>query len=619
MLPPWLVTLIVLVQTGDAYLSWGVSTQVPLSVVSSISGSVVWEDQPSLSGSRSKSAITPEISAYAEGLLKKHYVPGLSVDVVRVDGDSVVTEFGAWGTMTEGGDATKPDTLFSIGSCSKAFVASAMGIVMDDFAHGRNVTALPPAIAEFTWDTKVLDLLPEDWALDDQWATKKANIRDILTHVSGLTRHDFSLLKDDSPMYLIKRLRYMKQKYELRERWSYNNLMYITASHIISTYSGKPFTEFVKERIFDPLGMTFTTYRSDEAEESKLFSHAWSGADRRRIPYWYAEDMMSQFLAGAGGVLSSATDMTKWLAMLVHGGVNPYTNTTVVPPSVFDEITTAHSIVVHRPLEPSTSLLTGYGMGWRRTSFQGHDLISHAGGIPGFLAYVAFLPEHGLGIAAFANSDGPHSAQLQISLRIIEDLLGLEHTAESDVHLPEHSRPNDPLSARSNPYSSRQLECDAAKSSSLPIARYAGIYHNPGYENFTLCATTTDDENCRRILSDWAAVTPDGVLDPDVLYGEAKHVLYSHVKMQRTGSGDGYESLRLFLVTLFPSGYGQDKTPFVYFDVDNLEGIEVECQLWERSSEVLGCGLKNVEEGPRGTGASIRERADVWFLKLWEM
>ena len=63
-----------------------------------------------------------------------------------------------------------------------------MGILIDDFATGRNVTALPPSVSSFTWDTKVQDLLPGDWLLDQEWATEKANIRDILGHLTGLTR-----------------------------------------------------------------------------------------------------------------------------------------------------------------------------------------------------------------------------------------------------------------------------------------------------------------------------------------------------------------------------------------------------------------------------------------------
>ena len=132
---------------------------------------------------------------------------------------------------------------------------------MDDFAHGRNVTALPPTVSEFTWDTKIHHLLPEKWAIDDVWATEKANVRDILTHVSGLTRfvstrfsastpdqteldrHDFAWQNDDSPLFLLDRLPYMKMKYELREKWSYNNLVSDDLGALVVIHSRKDATD----------------------------------------------------------------------------------------------------------------------------------------------------------------------------------------------------------------------------------------------------------------------------------------------------------------------------------------------------------------------------------------
>jgi CubicO group peptidase (beta-lactamase class C family) len=76
----------------------------------------------------------------------------------------------------------------SIGSGSKSFTATALGLLMEDFATGRNVTALPRGVPSFTWQTAIKDLLPGEWKLEDQWASDKANVHDILSHVSGLPR-----------------------------------------------------------------------------------------------------------------------------------------------------------------------------------------------------------------------------------------------------------------------------------------------------------------------------------------------------------------------------------------------------------------------------------------------
>ena len=215
-------------------------------------------------GSQSASAITPEISVLAESLIAADRVPGISVGVVRLNGSSVITEYGAWGNRTEDGDLADSQvnyggTLFyslnvshclsqmitNLGSCSKAFLTSAIGILIDDFATGRNVTALPDGVDNLTWDTKIQDLFPGDsvWKLEDQWATEKANVADILSMATGVTRYgqstilrrsfdhswissnQFIYTRDDTPVTLAQRFRYIKPGFELRERWEYTNIV----------------------------------------------------------------------------------------------------------------------------------------------------------------------------------------------------------------------------------------------------------------------------------------------------------------------------------------------------------------------------------------------------------
>lgn len=187
----------------------------------------------------SKRILTPEFSEYAERVIKDEGIPGYSLAVVRRDGG---IELGAWGNMTEDGRPTTPDvstfpfdfhhseltvgqTLQYIGSCSKAFTATAMGLLISDFAQGRNTTSLPPGLSTFSWDTKVADLLPGEWALQDEWASRKASVKDIMAHVSGLPRHDFSYGSNETVGDAVKGLRDLTPQWELRERWNYNNIV----------------------------------------------------------------------------------------------------------------------------------------------------------------------------------------------------------------------------------------------------------------------------------------------------------------------------------------------------------------------------------------------------------
>ena len=120
-------------------------------------------------------------------------------------------------------------TLFCLASCSKAFLATSVGLLIDDYANGKNVTPLPSGLKHFDWDTKLIDILPKEleWSLQDlggdDWATREMTIADALGHVGGLPRHDHSYLPGDTSEDVVRRMRFLRTSYELREKWSYNN------------------------------------------------------------------------------------------------------------------------------------------------------------------------------------------------------------------------------------------------------------------------------------------------------------------------------------------------------------------------------------------------------------
>jgi len=141
--------------------------------------------------------------------------------------------------------------LFNIGSCSKAFLSASLGILIDDFAQGRNTTPLPTVtgLSSLSWKTKLSDILSSDWELSDPWASQKANLIDILSHVSGMPRcvqtfldprrprpsqeklndlclinsHDLSYKRNDSALDITRNLRNLRPSHELREKFLYNN------------------------------------------------------------------------------------------------------------------------------------------------------------------------------------------------------------------------------------------------------------------------------------------------------------------------------------------------------------------------------------------------------------
>ncbi|THH28090.1 hypothetical protein EUX98_g6096, partial [Antrodiella citrinella] len=552
-------------------------------------------------GRSSASVITAELSAYVETLVTKSHVPGLSLGAVHLDGRDAWAEYGQWGTKSEAGDRVTQETIFAIGSCSKAFTAVAIGILMDDFAHGRNVTPLPHGLTEFTYDTKVRALFPgndSDWLLPDTWASEKANIRDVLGHVSGLPRD------------IMRRMRYLKRSSELREQWSYNNQMYILGAHIVSLYSGKPYTAFVKERIFLPLRMMSTTFSVQEAERTGRFSHAFT-ENMRRIPFWFEEPSAVDIIAGAGGILSTSVDMTKWLAMLLNNGVDPYTNNTIISRFAFNDVTTAHFIVDGKPTSPHSSIV-GYGMGWEQYSYRGYEMITHIGGLPGFLSLVAFIPSQRLGIVSLINTGDAFA----VNTKIVKSIL--DHLDDPSAEAPQlsvFSSQNVPQPETPQTQHFTELtRLEAIQNPAVALDALAGTYSDPGYGSFTLCtAATNTTDVCKSTLSDFAAVDPQ--LSPHGLYASWPRVWTSHIRIVHEHGN----LFKLGIPQLFPQGYGGNTSSFE-MKISNVE-FNAEFDIVDGCVKGLAIygglhlvpGLPKPETRRRG---ELRDIADVYFTKL---
>ncbi|KAL4254577.1 class-A beta-lactamase family protein [Abortiporus biennis] len=582
-----------------------------------------------------KEALTPSVSAFIENLMKTMSTPGVSVGVVHLQNGTVRTEFGNWGTRSEEGDRVVPETLFRIGSCSKAFTSAAMAILMDDFENHRNMTSLPLNVGVFNWQTKITDLLPLEWKLMDEWASSKANLRDIFSHVTGLPMHDFSYEKSDTPIDLIRRMKHLKPTHELREEWSYNNQMYTLASYIISVYSGRPFVDFVKERIFEPLGMISTTYVDNDVELSENISQAfttYNNSTIRRVPILVNKGAFVDITAGPGGIVSNTDDMHKWLAMMLNEGIDPYTNRTIIPLQAYREITFAHSITSGAGFPGSS--IRGYGLGWGRSSYQGHETITHSGGVPGFTTQTIVMPYDGLAVIAIVNQESlvPFFA----AARIIEDYLDLKRSVPSEdlahldsnqlatipsfVDIPGHFLRQIPFKSPSLAPNTPDLSEERRKRPlALPIEEYAGTYVNAGYGSFTLCApeqsqSSPSEVDCSSVLSAFAKVfssTPS-----TALYGPWARGWSSHIRLTHRDK----ETFSLSVLTLFPHGYGRDKSPFSASFMDNVD-IPAVFVLNRGGTSVEGLAVPNGFQNEVSTvlnhsGRDLKKDSFVYFTKV---
>ncbi|KAI0027306.1 beta-lactamase/transpeptidase-like protein, partial [Vararia minispora EC-137] len=539
--------------------------------------------------------LTPHMRNIIKGINERHGVPGMALAFVRADGP---TEFGNWGVRSEVGDAMSSDTLFTIASSSKAFLTSGLGLLMDDFAQGQNTTPLPEGLLRFDWDTKVKDLLPDEWVLMDRWATEMATIHDILSHVSGIPAHDLAYSRGDSSKDIVARLKYLRPAFELRERFSYTNLMYMVGKHIIDKYGPGSFFEFIDTRIFKPLNMS-STYSPAVASASGRATENWTN-EGRRIPWWYTEDDY-ELLSGPGGVIASAEDLAKWVRMLLHAGVDPSTNTTILPESVFSETTLARVIVGARGTGPAS--ISGYAMGWSRYSVSGHEIIAHSGGISGITTFVILSPRDGFGIVILANADWKQPAIAEVVDTITRHAWGLSHDQPSLL-------PVSPASHNRKPFSGeKQMHAP-------PETDLTGAYAGDGFGVVVLCNVSSTSQRCQDVLNTFFAVdrASSEPIPANVTQLYAAWPLYwtTHVRMIHL------HGMRFILrpTALFPEGYGRDKTPFETFEGEFGEYAEAEFVVHE--GRVQGFGLFVLKELGREKerGDSVETRASVWFARV---
>ncbi|KAL5511226.1 hypothetical protein ACEPAH_4441 [Sanghuangporus vaninii] len=546
--------------------------------------------------SKTSNVLNAKFSGYVGHLMDLWNVKGISMAIVKPDGN---VEFGAWGNKTEDGEPMTPETLFGIASCSKAFLSTSLGILIDDYAYEKNSTPLPDGLRKLDWDTKIIHVLPGEWQLQDEWTTEKANFKDILSHTSGLPRHDASYEPSDSPGDIVHRLRFLRSAHELRQKFSYNNQMYTTGAHIISKYTGS-YIDFAMDRIFRPLGMNSTTFSPDDAAKSGKVTQSWT-AHGQRIPYWILEEE-KELKAGAGGIISSVVDLSKWVGALLKAASSENSES-IIPKSVYDAVTTSSVIELGQPSDPEFSV-AGYGMGWFRFSYQGHDVISHSGAIPGFTSHISFFPDDNFGIVTLLNAGDKNKVALALHYRAAEDILGLPNKFSAEEPPTSPDPPGVPNTI-----------------TPLPLLAYSGAYKSPGYGTFVLCDPESTSHYCDSVLSDFRTVDAAQSLplpprsDVPQLLAAWPRVWSSHVRLVHAENNTN--KFDISFTALFPEGYGASKTPFETYEGDANDG-QGEFVLDGESKSVLGFGYFGTDDmkGVREEGVSIQDGAIAWFEKV---
>ncbi|KAJ7651365.1 beta-lactamase/transpeptidase-like protein [Roridomyces roridus] len=381
---------------------------------------------------RKNAYITPAIDEFVTSELTRWNSSGLSVAVIRQDSSTPGKwdiEFGSYGTAKADGSPVTPDTLFAIASNSKLFLAASVGLLI------KNTSLADDRGAALRWDTKISEVLPE-WGLMDEGMQNGVMIQDMLSHRTGLPRHDMSAsVRQGGVKEMISTMRYLRPSAALREQYQYNSLMYEALSYLPPTFLNQTFESYISQHIFDPLGMSSSTFSLAEAEASGNLAHGfyWSMQDwlhgingtRTAIDPFFQRPGEEKIRAGAGGILTSVRDLSTWVAMLLNQGRHPKTNETVISEDVVDHLATGVSVASGKPKYPELSVKV-YGCGQARYSYRGFEILEHGGGNPGFISQVARFPNDNLGVVVLSNDEKGRHILESVKWRIVDEVFGLE-------------------------------------------------------------------------------------------------------------------------------------------------------------------------------------------------
>jgi CubicO group peptidase (beta-lactamase class C family) len=410
-----------------------------------------------------RSFIKDSLDAYVEKALTDWQIPGVAVCVVK-DGKVVVMK--GYG-IKEIGTSNKVDenTLFMIGSNSKAFTATALAMLAVD--------------KKLSLDSPVKKYLP-DFKLYDPWVTKEANIRDLLCHRLGFETFQGDFIYFDSDLTTAEvreKFGRVKPEYSFRSHWGYTNAAFMTAGEIIPKVSGQSWAEFLKEKIFTPLGMSNTLALSKDIHtaSNKATAHTVAQGVLKKIPYGNIDN-----LAAAGSISSSINDMSHWvLAQLNYGR---YEGKQVIPEAVMVQTWRPHSILGNGGHPFNKAHFQLYGLGWFLDEYSGRKIVAHTGGVNGFVTSVTLVPEENLGIIVLTNTDA-NSFFASLKDEILDAYLGLPYRNYSQVRLDSYK-----TEQQEEAFWLKQKQDTIAmnRPTTLPLTTYAGNYQHEVYGKMTI-------------------------------------------------------------------------------------------------------------------------------------
>jgi CubicO group peptidase (beta-lactamase class C family) len=414
--------------------------------------------------------------ARVEELRRASETPGMAIAIVE-DGKTVLAK--GYGVRKIGGsDPVDADTIFMTGSTGKAVTVAALATLVDTGKLG--------------WDDKVVDRLP-GFQMYDSWVTREMTVRDLLTHRSGLGLGAGDLMfvprSKRTRAQMLEGLKHIKPATSFRSGYAYDNILYTVAGALIEAVSGQSYESYVRNHVFKPAGLTTAT--SDEPSRlgtvNRAYPHGRINGPVRGLGTQQLLDETDQLGAAstpAGLLAMSANDLAKWLKIqLAHGKLEN-------GGQLFSEASSAamwnpETIEPIGPVPPgfeaTKPMFKAYALGWEVSEYGGAKIISHSGGVFGFITMVVLIPEKNVGFAITMNAE-EGAVRRGLTNELIDHYLGRPYVDWA-------ARYKGLLTAMLT-NAKAAVEAKAATPAkvgpSLSLDRYAGQYKDPWYGRITV-------------------------------------------------------------------------------------------------------------------------------------
>ncbi|KAI8961279.1 beta-lactamase family protein [Daldinia sp. FL1419] len=405
-------------------------------------------------------------SSYVKEMMEKHHVPGFSIAIVH-NGETASAGYGY--ADVESSKPCTADTLFDIASSSKSFTAAAAALLVDD----------DKKYPEVQYEAIMSRLLPGDFVMPSAEYTDNVTLEDILSHRSGMPRHDDSYMgphatHPDDPRSITKNLRNLPVAVPLRAKHIYCNMMYTVAAYLVEEKTQQSFSSFLEERFFKPLGMESTSPSRARAKgfgDRLSAGYAWVKKKSAHNSYPAPDCVEGE---GAGSIVTSVNDLIKWVkALLYHEG--PITE------EVYQGLVRLRSIPNPdakevKPFESPEIYAAGVEVYW----YRGYKVIGHDGAITGFHSRFFLIPELSLGVAMLGNDLNAEYIVDAIKRKLIDSVLNIPEDSGKNSDKKEDKESEDAEEKRD--------EKKEVQQQTTPLSAYVGKYWNPGYHTLTVQA-----------------------------------------------------------------------------------------------------------------------------------